>query len=75
LECDIDLKTVESNNFEMEWPPKSGKMMQFPEIDKAGWFDVSQAKEKIIGGQLGFITECENIIMKTLKLSDKTSND
>jgi len=65
LEGEMEINKVKSNNFEMEWPPKSGKMMQFPEIDKAGWFDVSQAKEKIIAGQIAFISEFEEIVFKT----------
>jgi predicted NUDIX family NTP pyrophosphohydrolase len=55
IEGDIDHNTIFSNTFEMEWPPKSGKKQSFPEIDRAGWFDVSTAKLKINGGQVGLI--------------------
>jgi len=41
----------------MEWPPKSGKKQSFPEIDRAGWFDVDEAKLKINGAQAAFIEE------------------
>ena len=57
VEGDIDHKTIFSNLFEMEWPPKSGKMQSFPEIDRAGWFDVDEAKAKINAGQLGLIED------------------
>lgn len=62
LEGDIDPQKIKSNHFEMEWPPHSGKKAQFPEIDKAEWFTVSTAKEKIIHGQLNFIIEFEKIL-------------
>ncbi len=59
---DIDSKTVFSNLFEMEWPPKSGKKQSFPEIDRAGWFDVETAKLKINGAQAGLIDQLEEMI-------------
>jgi len=55
VEGDIDHETIVSNVFEIEWPPKSGKKQAFPEIDRAGWFDVEIAKEKINAGQVGLI--------------------
>ena len=55
VEGNIDHETIFSNLFEMEWPPKSGKMQAFPEIDRAGWFEVDEAREKINAGQLGLI--------------------
>src|ERR1700722_12443281 len=57
VEGDIDHETIVSNLFEMEWPPKSGKKQSFPEIDKAGWFDIETAKIKINAGQVGLIEE------------------
>ncbi|MDI5894825.1 NUDIX hydrolase [Flavobacterium algoritolerans] len=47
LEKDIDTDAVESNTFEIEWPPKSGTLKSFPEIDKAAWFTAEEALEKI----------------------------
>jgi predicted NUDIX family NTP pyrophosphohydrolase len=47
LEKDINTDSIVSNTFEMEWPPKSGTLNIFPEIDKAQWFTVDQACEKI----------------------------
>lgn len=55
VEGDIDHEIIESNLFEMEWPPKSGKKQSFPEIDRAAWFTLNEAKEKINAGQVGLI--------------------
>jgi predicted NUDIX family NTP pyrophosphohydrolase len=62
VEMDIDADQVKSNFFEMEWPPKSGKKESFPEIDKAGWFDVEMAKEKIIAAQYPLIIELMKVV-------------
>ena len=56
-EQDIDPSEIKSNEFEIEWPPKSEKKKLFPEIDKADWFDIKTAKEKINPGQLPLIEE------------------
>ena len=59
----IDIKTIiKSNTFELEWPPNSGNKKKFPEIDKANWFSVEDAKEKIISGQWPFIEELVSIL-------------
>lgn len=57
LEKDIDTTLVKSNTFEMEWPPHSGKNQQFPEIDRAAWFTIAEAKEKINPAQVALIDE------------------
>jgi predicted NUDIX family NTP pyrophosphohydrolase len=57
LEKDLDTTTVISNEFEIEWPPKSGKKIMIPEIDRAEWFTVEQALEKINPAQQQFIHE------------------
>ena len=57
LEADFDLSRVSSNSFEMEWPPRSGRMQSFPEIDRVAWFDLDTARKKILPGQLPFIDE------------------
>ncbi len=59
---DIDPSKIVSNLFEIEWPPKSGKHQQFPEMDRAEWFSVSDAREKIIAGQAALIDELEEIL-------------
>jgi predicted NUDIX family NTP pyrophosphohydrolase len=53
-ELDDDFKLV-SNTFEMEWPPSSGKMQRFPEVDRAGFFPVEEARRKINSAQAVFI--------------------
>lgn len=57
LEKDIDADAVESNTFEIEWPPKSGRLKSFPEIDKAAWFIVEEALEKINVAMTDFILQ------------------
>lgn len=55
LENDVDPGLLKSNTFSMEWPPKSGKIREFPEVDRAGWFTVSEARAKLLKGQVSFI--------------------
>lgn len=62
LQGSFDILAIKSNTFEMEWPPKSGNKKLFPEIDKAAWFNVEEAKDKIIPGQIPFIRELENLM-------------
>lgn len=57
IEGDIDHETIVSNLFEIEWPPRSGRKQSFPEIDRAAWFGVEEAKMKINAAQVGFIEE------------------
>lgn len=64
LKGDMDVNLLNSNTFEMEWPPKSGKTQAFQEIDKIQWFTPKEALEKIIPGQAGFITELEELLKK-----------
>jgi len=55
LEFDLDAAKVESNAFEMEWPPKSGRMAQFPEVDRAAWFSIDAARVKLLAAQVSFL--------------------
>jgi len=59
LEGNIDASSVKSNLFPMEWPPRSGKMQEFPEVDRGGWFPLDIAREKILNGQHGFLDQLE----------------
>jgi predicted NUDIX family NTP pyrophosphohydrolase len=52
LEGDFDVTTLRSNPFEMEWPPRSGQRVSFPEIDRAEWFALPDARRKILGAQV-----------------------
>ena len=58
---DCDPQALTSMTFSMEWPPHSGKEQQFPEVDRAGWFTVEAAMEKIQAGQAAFIKEFARI--------------
>ncbi len=55
LKSDFNLEQFKSNMFTMEWPPKSGAKQEFPECDKAAWFPLAAAKQKLVKGQAGFI--------------------
>ena len=57
LEHDLDASAITSNKIEIEWPPKSGKKMLIPEVDRAGWFSVEEAVEKINPAQAAFVHE------------------
>ena len=50
-EADFDAAAAVSNTFELEWPPRSGQLRSFPEVDKAGWFTVEAARVKLVRGQ------------------------
>jgi predicted NUDIX family NTP pyrophosphohydrolase len=47
VEGDLDADAITSNTFTMEWPPRSGRRREFPEVDRAGWFDLETAREKL----------------------------
>ena len=51
LEADIDVSTITSNTFELEWPPRSGRVRHFPEADRAEWFGLDDARRRIVKGQ------------------------
>jgi predicted NUDIX family NTP pyrophosphohydrolase len=55
VEGDLDVIGTRSNTFEMEWPRGSGRMREFPEIDRVGWFAVAQARTKLLKGQRAFL--------------------
>jgi predicted NUDIX family NTP pyrophosphohydrolase len=54
-EGDLDIAAIRSNSFEVEWPPKSGRKQSFPEVDRAGWFTLDEAREKMLAGQRVFL--------------------
>ena len=55
LHAYIDVSDITSNTFEIEWPRGSGRMQRFPEIDRAGWFDLATARGKLVQGQVAFL--------------------
>lgn len=54
-EGDLDADAIRSNTFEMEWPPRSGRRRSFPEVDRAGWFGLEEAREKLNPAQAAFV--------------------
>jgi predicted NUDIX family NTP pyrophosphohydrolase len=54
-EADFDPTALASNTFTMEWPPRSGNQREFPEVDRAGWFDLETARQKILPAQAEFL--------------------
>lgn len=55
IRADLDITETRSNTFELEWPRGSGRMREFPEIDRVGWFPVAQARRKLLKGQRAFL--------------------
>ena len=55
LEGECDAGTIRSNLFCMEWPPRSGRMAEFPEVDRAGWFTLEEAGRKMLKGQVAIL--------------------
>ena len=56
-----DASAIVSNTFRLEYPPRSGRIRTFPEVDRAGWFDLPTAREKIIAGQRGLLDQLERM--------------
>lgn len=59
LAGDLDVRQITSNTFAMEWPPRSGRTREFPEVDRAQWFDLAAAREKINPGQAELLTRLQ----------------
>jgi predicted NUDIX family NTP pyrophosphohydrolase len=59
VEGDLDPETLRSNTFEMQWPPRSGVWREFPEVDRAEWFDVARAREKLVPAQAELLDRLE----------------
>lgn len=62
LQGDFDCSQLQSNTFEIEWPPKSGRKQSFPEVDRAEWFTLDAASEKILQGQLELLTRVDKLL-------------
>jgi predicted NUDIX family NTP pyrophosphohydrolase len=60
---DFDSKKLISNMFEIEWPPRSGQRRQFPEVDRAAWFELLAARDKLIAYQRPFLIELEKKLL------------
>lgn len=62
IEGDFDAQSLKSNMFVMEWPPRSGRQAEFPEIDRADWFDTGTARRKLVKGQVPFVEVLEEML-------------
>jgi predicted NUDIX family NTP pyrophosphohydrolase len=62
LEADFDPDAIVPGTFEMEWPPRSGRTREFPEIDRAAFFDLDAAASKLIGGQRPFLDRLRRVL-------------
>jgi len=60
-ELELDVRSVRSNNFEMEWPPRSGERQTFPEVDRAEWFTLEEARTRINAGQRPLLDRLEQL--------------
>lgn len=74
VEGDIDAASIKSNTFPLQWPPRSGKWIQCPEVDRGGWFTIDQARNKLAPGQRGFLDELQRKLNK-LKTSTAFTDD
>ena len=61
IEGDCDANAIVSNRFSMEWPPRSGKMAEFPEIDRAAWFSLAEARRRILEAQVPLLDELQRL--------------
>lgn len=68
-EGDFDPAAVISNTFEAEWPPKSGRLKTFPEVDRLGWFELAEAREKLLLYQHPFLPELERVLARRVTLT------
>ena len=62
VEGDVDPAQLRSNTFELEWPPKSGRRQQFPEADRAAWFSIAEARERINKAQAALLDQLERSV-------------
>jgi len=61
-EFDCDPATLRSNLFSMEWPPRSGRMAEFPEVDRGQWFALAEAREKLLPSQWPFLDALQSLV-------------
>jgi predicted NUDIX family NTP pyrophosphohydrolase len=62
FEGDCDPQAIRSNSFIIEWPPRSGQRREFPEIDRAGWFSLEAAKQKLLSAQVVLLEELARVV-------------
>jgi predicted NUDIX family NTP pyrophosphohydrolase len=59
---DFDVTQATSSTFAVEWPPRSGRIQEFPEVDRAGWFSLAEARRKLVSAQAEFIDRLEALL-------------
>ena len=62
LEADYDPAAIRSNTFELEWPPRSGRRQTFPEVDRAAWFALDEARRRLLPGHIPFLDELVTLV-------------
>jgi predicted NUDIX family NTP pyrophosphohydrolase len=65
LEGDLDAGAIRSNDFTLEWPPRSGRMQSFPELDRAAWFSLAEARAMILPSQAPILDLILDLLLKT----------
>jgi len=65
LKGELDAASISSNSFSLEWPPRSGRQQEFPEVDRAAWLAIGEAAEKINPGQRGFLEQLQRHLAST----------
>jgi predicted NUDIX family NTP pyrophosphohydrolase len=75
VEADCDASKVRSNYFSMEWPPKSGRIQQFPEVDRAEWFSINEARKRIVKGQVGLLEQLASKLALALESKSESSKE
>ena len=73
VEADLDVSNIKSNSFELEWPPRSGQMQQFPEIDRAAYMDTATAMAKVVPGQDELIARLSQHLGLSAKPAEQSS--
>jgi predicted NUDIX family NTP pyrophosphohydrolase len=63
-EGDLDAAAAQSNTFTVEWPPRSGRVQEFPEIDRAAWFGLEEARSKLVKGQVPFLDRLRDDVVR-----------
>lgn len=61
-EGDIDHTIIRSNTIKIEWPPRTGRFIEIPEVDRGGWFNYESAKQKMIPGQVPILEELRQLL-------------
>jgi len=64
IEGDLDPQAIRSNTFVMEWPPRSGRLQEFPEVDRAAWFSLEEAKQKLLAAQVALVEELARLLQQ-----------